>query len=82
MSITLPAIFENGVFRPTEPVALPENCRVELVVRQESAATTQSSTVAPLAALAALAESQPANPNLPSDLAAQHDHYLYGAAKR
>jgi predicted DNA-binding antitoxin AbrB/MazE fold protein len=82
MSITLPAIFENGVFRPTQPVALPENCRVELVVRQETAANAGTSAATPLAALAALAESQPANPNLPRDLAAQHDHYLYGAAKR
>ncbi|MBI5761804.1 MAG: antitoxin family protein [Planctomycetales bacterium] len=26
---TVQAIYENGVFRPTEPVELPENCRVE-----------------------------------------------------
>jgi predicted DNA-binding antitoxin AbrB/MazE fold protein len=27
------AVYENGVFRPTEPVALPENSNVEIVVR-------------------------------------------------
>jgi predicted DNA-binding antitoxin AbrB/MazE fold protein len=27
---TIEAIFEHGVFRPTEPVALPENSRVTL----------------------------------------------------
>jgi len=27
------AVFENGVFRPTEPVALPENCHVEFEPR-------------------------------------------------
>lgn len=27
---TMPAIFENGVFRPLEPVSLPEHTRVEI----------------------------------------------------
>jgi predicted DNA-binding antitoxin AbrB/MazE fold protein len=27
--MTVKAIFENGVFRPTEPVDLPEHARVE-----------------------------------------------------
>ena len=27
------AVFENGVFRPTEPVELPENCHVEFEPR-------------------------------------------------
>ena len=30
---TIHAIFENGVFRPTEPVELPEHCEVECDVR-------------------------------------------------
>lgn len=33
MASTVHAIYENGVFRPVEPVALPENTRVELEVR-------------------------------------------------
>jgi hypothetical protein len=32
--------------------------------------------------LAALAGEHPDNPDLPADLAAQHDHYLYGTPKR
>ena len=28
------AIFENGVFRPTEPVDLPERCEVEFEPRR------------------------------------------------
>lgn len=28
---TIHAIYENGLFRPTEPVELPENCQVEFV---------------------------------------------------
>lgn len=34
MSPTIQAVYENGVFRPTEKVDLPERCRVEVDVRQ------------------------------------------------
>ena len=35
---TIEAIFEDGVFRPVQPVALPENSRVQLqIVNGESA---------------------------------------------
>ena len=30
---TVHAVYEQGVFRPTEPVELPEHCRVEFVPR-------------------------------------------------
>jgi len=30
---TVHAIFEKGVFRPTEPVQLPDNCEVEFEPR-------------------------------------------------
>ncbi len=33
MSLTIQAIYENGVFRPTETVDLPDPCRVEVDVR-------------------------------------------------
>ncbi len=33
MSATVHAIFENGVFRPTGPVNLPDKCRVEFEPR-------------------------------------------------
>jgi predicted DNA-binding antitoxin AbrB/MazE fold protein len=33
MSKTIHAIFENGVFRPTEVVEIPENSEVEVEVR-------------------------------------------------
>ena len=33
MTTTVHAIFEKGVFRPVEPVALPEHTSVELEVR-------------------------------------------------
>jgi predicted DNA-binding antitoxin AbrB/MazE fold protein len=34
MAKTIHAIFENGVFRPVEPVDLPDRCEVEVEVRQ------------------------------------------------
>ena len=33
MSKTIRAIYEHGVFRPTEPVSLPDPCEVEVEVR-------------------------------------------------
>jgi predicted DNA-binding antitoxin AbrB/MazE fold protein len=76
------AVYENGVFRPVEPVELPENCYVALVVQKESHVNPDANASAPLAKLAALAGEHPENPDLPADLAAQHDHYLYGTPKR
>lgn len=32
---TITAIYENGVFRPTEPVDLPEGCKVRIVPEPE-----------------------------------------------
>jgi len=34
MTQTIHAIYENGVFRPVDPVDLPERCEVEVEVRQ------------------------------------------------
>lgn len=34
MSVTIHAVYENGVFRPIEPVNLPDSCEVEVEVRQ------------------------------------------------
>lgn len=76
------AVYENGVFRPTEPVELPENCPVKLVIDEGNRADSQPSPAAPLARLAAIAAGHPENPNLPADFAEQHDHYLYGVPKR
>ena len=34
MTKPIHAIYENGVFRPVEPVDLPDRCEVEVEVRQ------------------------------------------------
>ena len=38
MSQTIHAVYENGVFRPTEKVELPDPCEVEVEVHQISEA--------------------------------------------
>ncbi len=40
MDKNLKAIYENGVFRPLEPVALSEHQTVTLAVREDAAANT------------------------------------------
>jgi predicted DNA-binding antitoxin AbrB/MazE fold protein len=35
--MTIHAVYENGVFRPTEKVEFPDRCEVELDVRQVKA---------------------------------------------
>lgn len=71
------AVYENGVFRPTQPISLPENCEVELTI-----ALTPDASRSPLQRLAALAEQYATSTELPVDLATQHDHYLYGTPRR
>lgn len=75
---TLHAIYENGIFRPIEPVDLPEACEVEIKV-QFPKTISQRPT---LTRLAAIGRRFPTNPELPEDLASQHDHYLYGLPKQ
>jgi predicted DNA-binding antitoxin AbrB/MazE fold protein len=75
---TIHAVYENGVFRPTDPVDLPESSTVELMVRASQPAEGKR----PLAKLAEIAGQFPENPDLPRDFAEQHDHYLYGTPKR
>lgn len=77
------AIYENGVFRPTDPVELPENCRVALTVSPEQQpAQSEPSSDPPLIGLMEALDQLPAKSELPEDFAAQHDHYLYGTPKR
>jgi predicted DNA-binding antitoxin AbrB/MazE fold protein len=37
------AIYENGVFRPVEPVSLPERCEVEVEIRAMKTETQEPS---------------------------------------
>jgi predicted DNA-binding antitoxin AbrB/MazE fold protein len=53
------AVYEQGVFRPTDPVELPESCRVELLVQKEPLVSSQATGIAPLANLAAITAAHP-----------------------
>jgi hypothetical protein len=79
MTTTLIAHFDGKVIVPDEPVELPTGCRLEIRVETADA---QKQRPGSLSRLAELARKIPANPDAPADAAAQHDHYLYGQAKR
>lgn len=79
--MTIQAIYENGVFRPLETVALAEGCRVE-ILQINVLGSPISADDRPLLRLVEIAQRFPDNPDTPTDFAAQHDHYLYGTPKR
>jgi predicted DNA-binding antitoxin AbrB/MazE fold protein len=64
------AVYENGVFRPTEPVDLPEGCEVILEPRQARTGEPPDDRLRRIYAL--LAESFDTGD---SDLAARHDEH-------
>jgi hypothetical protein len=76
---TLKVHYDGSVLVPDEPVDLPLNLPLELTVVTFD---KPSGVPAALEKLAALAQNHPAQALKQGDLAAQHDHYLYGTAKR
>ena len=81
----LKAIYEDGVFRPLEPVRLEEHQEVTLVLETPASTTSSEATDQPIWEVAAgLVRDAPADATdaLPVDGATQHDHYLYTAPKR
>ena len=95
---TVSAIYENGVFRPTQPIDLPERCRVEIEVHvhpsngeSETAASEVADdrrfdpTARPLVEIIAEIAAQvppEAWDALPDDLSDNLDHYLYGTPRQ
>ena len=67
-------IVENGVVKLPPEVSLPEGARVRVESLEPEAECR-----ALVEELRAIARSMP---ELPSDWASQHDHYLYGTPKR
>jgi len=57
---------------------LPDKFQVQLSFEPMDAANDDR----PLMRLVEIAQRYPVNPDAPMDLAAQHDHYLYGTPKR
>ena len=79
MTTTLRAHFDGKVLVPDEPVELPTDCVLQLEVTSQG---TVANDPTPLERLAQIARELPDDLDLPTDGAAQHDHYLYGTPKR
>ncbi|MFO0967367.1 MAG: antitoxin family protein [Gemmataceae bacterium] len=76
MALTVEAVYENGMLKPSEPLPLKEHEKVRITVeaRQQSLAeriVTRAHTLPPETL-----------DRLPVDGASQHDHYIYGTPKR
>jgi predicted DNA-binding antitoxin AbrB/MazE fold protein len=93
MTLTVDATYENGVLKLSQPLPLREHekVRVTLQTRRDpnapfdSGSATAETVQEPIwERIAALTRDLPAGAldQLPDDLAAEHDHYLYGTPKR
>jgi len=85
MSQHLKAVYEDGVFRPLEPVRLEEHQEVTLVLEASGDSLEDTTEDKPIWEVAAdLVREAPENSlnAVPADGAAQHDHYLYTSPKR
>ncbi len=67
MTISIAATFENGAFKPEQPVILPEGTKVQLQVNPVDP------DFDPLEAVIGIGEGPPEG-----DGAANHDKYIYG----
>jgi hypothetical protein len=77
MTIAIRAHFDGKVLIPEEPVRLPVNQTLILHITPAEPAPNAAPS-----ALQWLAENAVDDPALPTDLAQEHDHYLYGSPKK
>ena len=75
MTTAVKAIYENGVFKPTEPVNLQERTEVEVLVPTQASSDGDPTGWAAAQALIGFIDDAPA------DMAEHHDHYLYGRSR-
>lgn len=76
MTVHFTAIVENGVLRPTQPIALPEGARVEVTVESAPPEPEARAAAEILSAIAALPIEGGGDPHTGRD----HDKYLYPPA--
>jgi predicted DNA-binding antitoxin AbrB/MazE fold protein len=76
MSLTIEAVYENGVLKPVQPLPLAEHEKVRITVEPARPPIWER-----IAARAAEIPPEELD-KLPADGAAQIDHYLYGHPKR
>ena len=79
MSRVVDAIFKDGEVRPLEPLDLPDETRLRIIIEQEGEANAVDDARQrdPLAMIYEVAEDAG-----PADLSVNLDHYLYGLPKR
>jgi predicted DNA-binding antitoxin AbrB/MazE fold protein len=78
-------IYDQGVFRPVEPLALPEGARVHLRIEEENAITEAKSNTTGdelPTLLERMKDFVGTVHNLPPDASVNLDHYLYVTPKR
>jgi predicted DNA-binding antitoxin AbrB/MazE fold protein len=74
--MTVKAVYENGVFKPQQPVDLEEHTEVEVLIPMRRSPDADDPTGWKAAeALIGFIEDAPA------DMAENHDYYLYGQPK-
>ncbi len=78
--MTFRAHSDGKVIIPDEPVEIPSGAVLNVTVEEVPAEAKPHSSRETLLRLAREAEAM--DVDLPTDLAAQHDHYLYGSPKR
>ncbi len=79
MSREVRAIFRNGQVKPLEPLDLPEDCHLKIIIEETNGERQQANQAVaddPLAKIYEIAEDIG-----PADLATNLDHYLYGTPK-
>jgi predicted DNA-binding antitoxin AbrB/MazE fold protein len=74
MATRIDAIYEHGVFRPTEPVEMAEGEHVQIVVLSTDALPSPSEAARILAEIAAL----PLETTRVETASRDHDRFLYG----
>ena len=76
MSLTVEAIYEDGVLKPAQPLPLQEHEKVRITVEPNRRSLARE------IASRGRALPQETLDRLPADGASQHDHYIYGTPNR
>ena len=79
---TIRVHFDGKVFVPDEQVTVPQGTAAHVLLGPTEQPAAPSAGRKPLAELAAILAEMPDTSDLPSDYAAELDHYLYGTPKR
>src|SRR3954462_13270138 len=82
MSHEIDAIYDHGVFRPVEPLALPEGIRVHLRIVEESMPSPGAADGQAVTLLERLKNVVGTIDDLPEDSSINLDHYVHGHPQR